>query len=113
VPISYVELQKPWAIEEMDPKNVDITFHGPQNIFYFKSQEDFKLIIKIKPEEGYQWIRLYSENLKYPEDMIFDDFNPLTIKVKVKKKEEFKPETGVFEKITDMTKETLPAGDPK
>ncbi|MFT5207754.1 MAG: diadenylate cyclase [Candidatus Omnitrophota bacterium] len=114
IPVNYVELQKPWIIEEIEPKNADITFHGPQNAFYFKSKDDIKLVIKLKLEEGYQWVRLYSENLKYPEDMVFDDFNPLSIRVKLKKKAEAKPEKtepGILAIIADKTKEILPSAD--
>ncbi|MCA9395541.1 MAG: diadenylate cyclase CdaA [Candidatus Omnitrophica bacterium] len=87
IPISHVDTQKPYYIEDMDPKNADVTFHAPRSAFYFFKKQDVQLIVRVESKEFNQFVPIVSENLIYPKDLILDNINPRYVRISVKKKD--------------------------
>jgi diadenylate cyclase len=117
VPVTAIEPPKPWTISEIDPKKIDVTFHGPRWAFYTVTKEDIKLVVKPKIEENTQKVRVYAESVTYPGGMILDNYDPVYVAVTLKKNEEKKKvdssTPSLVEKITEKAKEILPMDNSK
>jgi len=76
VPIEYSKLPKPWYLESLSPKNVEVTFRGPTRGFYFLRRHQVKLFVDMKLEEGLQTIKIFPYDLTFPKNMVLEHIEP-------------------------------------
>lgn len=91
-PISYAQLSRPWAITELQPKEIELTFQGPRRAFYFLSKQNVRLWIYPKKTEGWQEIKFGPGDVSYPKNIHLEEIQPKAVKLKVEVNKETVPE---------------------
>ncbi|OGQ57313.1 MAG: hypothetical protein A3I75_06765 [Deltaproteobacteria bacterium RIFCSPLOWO2_02_FULL_50_16] len=88
VPIEYPEFASDLVVEEVDPKEAQITLSGPRNTFHFISEKDVRLSLKLVDlQEGVRKVRLSDEtNLFFPKELMLENIEPHLIQVTISKK---------------------------
>jgi len=85
VPIAYARVPQPWVVESIEPKNVEVTLHGPRKAFYFISSDQFKLSLNLKQHKGEQMLKIHPEDFDFPKSTQLNNFEPKAVKVIMKK----------------------------
>ena len=88
MPIEYPEFASDLVVEEVDPKEAQITLSGPRNTFHFISEKDVRLSLKLVDlQEGVRKVRLSDEtNLFFPKELMLENIEPHLIQVTISKK---------------------------
>ena len=83
LPINLGEIPATFKVMDISPKDVDVTFHAPRSAFYLLKDEQLKLFLQPKLKRGVQRVKMHSDNLTYPKDLVIEYFSPDEIKVRL------------------------------
>lgn len=86
IPIQHAELSSDLILEELDPKEVKVTFSGPRTRFYFFNKEEIKMFLKLlNTKEGTRNISVSRSDLIFPSDLTLENIEPRQVKVSITK----------------------------
>lgn len=120
IPITYNQLPKPWYVDQLNPRNVEATFRGPNRAFYFLRSQDIRLHVDLKLQEGLQTVKIFPYNLVFPKPLVLEQIEPREAlallymekekeKGKEKEKEQEKPKAEKpIEKPSEVEKSSPP-----
>jgi uncharacterized protein (TIGR00159 family) len=90
VPVHYIPLPPKWSVTAIEPHEVELTFRGPRNAFYFLNREKIKVVLGLKLQPGKQGVKISSAQLKFPENLELESVEPREIRFIVKSNGETK-----------------------
>ena len=91
VPVNHTSLPKGLVISETVPEKVKLTFLGPKRDFYFMSENEIDLILKIPdPKPGVQNVIVTKSDVIFPDDLSLEDIQTELVKVRIDKLRRYK-----------------------
>jgi len=85
IPVSYEEKYLTWTVSTVEPNTIDITLRGQRKAFYFISNGQIKLTLKIMNERNQQIIKVRPEHILLPKGTELENFSPKEINVSMEK----------------------------
>jgi diadenylate cyclase len=116
IPVMTGKLPHPWVVEKIDPAEIAVTFRGPRSAFFAFSKDKVNLFPKFKMEAGSQKVKIHTNDLAFPKNIYFEDFDIEQIHVVIGKMPEKKKENiagGLIEIIAEKSKELMPNEETK
>lgn len=87
VPVIISDLPAGWAVQEVDPSKIVVTFQGLKRNFYFMRKEQIQLSLQADLKEGDQRVWISNGDFLYPESISIQTVIPRDIRVRLKKTE--------------------------
>lgn len=86
VPVNHTSLPNGLKISEIEPQKVKLTFLGPKRDFYFLSDSEIDLILKIpEPKPGVQNVDVTKSDIVFPDDLTLEEIDTDQVKVRIEK----------------------------
>jgi len=72
------------TVEEITPKEIEVSFSGPRRAFYFLNTNAVKVILKLwNVKEGRHSFKIAKSYLSFPQDIVLENFEPSVVRVNV------------------------------
>jgi hypothetical protein len=85
IPLESSAILSAHEITDIDPKEIKLTFSGPNNAFYLFNENEIKLSLKIpnSDQDSTRTINISETNLSYPKDIKLEAIEPRRIRVRI------------------------------
>lgn len=83
IPIEYGDLPETWAVEEISPPEVSITFRGARRSFYFMRKNDININVPLRLESGSQRFRIGPGQMDFPKNLVLETIEPSLVEINV------------------------------
>ncbi len=85
LPVEHVELPDDLSIDEIVPKEVEVTFSGPRRDIYFLRSGAINILLNtLNIRRGQQTIQITGSDVNYPKNVNLEDIDPSKVSVRVK-----------------------------
>jgi len=85
LPVQHAELPDDLTIEEIVPKEVEVTFSGPRRDLYFLRSGAINIFLNtLNIRRGQQNIQITGSDVNYPKNVNLEDIDPSKVRVQVK-----------------------------
>jgi uncharacterized protein (TIGR00159 family) len=84
VPIEYSALPTGLTVEEIAPKEIEVSFSGPRRAFYFFNINEVKVILKLwNVKEGRHSFKIAKSYLSFPQGIGLENLEPSVVRVNI------------------------------
>jgi len=84
VPIEYSALPTGLTVEEITPKEIEVSFSGPRRAFYFFNTNEVKVILKLwNVKEGRHSFKIAKSYLSFPQGIGLENLEPSVVRVNI------------------------------
>jgi len=95
LPVQYAELPEHMEIDEINPKEVEVTFSGTRRDLYFLRSGAIKIFLNtLDIKRGAQTIPVVGSDVMFPKNINLEDIDPSRVRVQVRDTEQEKDEGG-------------------